>query len=157
MSKSTALFLAAATFLSTAATCETDLIEDAGFQLWCGDRLCAWDLEAGEIRKVATWHSNDYGVELLGSSVSLSSPAARSASSLRIEVVSDVEEGAMVTVEVDRDGDGIIDWVLRVPPSDGFISRVWESQPGAEATGVFYLRKSGPGRAVVARLRVSRS
>jgi hypothetical protein len=157
MRRSTAFLLAAAGFLSTAATCETDLIEDAGFQLWCGDRLCVWDLEEGEIRKVATWHSNDYGVELVGAPVSLSSPAARSASSVRIEVVSDVERGAMVTVEIDQEGDGVIDWVLPVPPSDGFVSRIWESQPGADAGGVFYLRKSGPGRAVVARLRVSRS
>ena len=157
MRRSTPFILAAAAFLSTAATCETDLVEDAGFQLWCGDRLCAWDLEEGEIQKVSTWHNNDYGVELVGAPVSLSSPFARTASSLRVEVVSDVERGAMVTVEIDQDGDGVIDWVLPVSPSDGFVSRVWESQPGADATGVVYLRKAGPGRAVVARIRVSRS
>jgi hypothetical protein len=158
MTRSLPLLLITMTaLLSTAATCETDLIEDAGFQLWCGDRLCAWDTEQGEIRKVGTWHTHDYGVELVGAPVLLSSPAVRSASSVRIEVVSDIEEGAMVTVEIDRDGDGYIDWVLPIPPSDGFVSRVWSSGVGVGINGVFYVRKSGPGHAVVARLRVSRS
>ncbi|MGB5286703.1 MAG: hypothetical protein WBN29_19505 [Polyangiales bacterium] len=34
--------------------CETDVIDDPGFQFWCGEELCEWDLEEGEIRKVAT-------------------------------------------------------------------------------------------------------
>ena len=156
MSRLTPPFLLAAALLSTAATCETDLIEDAGFQLWCGERLCAWDLEEGEIRKVATWHTHDYGVELVGAPVLLSSPSARSGSSVRVEVVSDVAQGAMVSVEIDRDGDGAIDRVLPVPPSDGFVSRVWQSEGSVDASGVFFVRKSGEGRAVVARLRISR-
>ena len=150
------LLLVLAALLSTAGTCETDLIEDAGFQLWCGERLCDWDLEEGEIRKVATWHTNDYAVELVGSPVLLSSPAARSASSTRVEVVSDIEEGADVAVQIDQEGDGAVDWVVLVPPSDGFVSQVWTSQPAVGDTGVFYVRKSGEGRAIIARLRVSR-
>jgi hypothetical protein len=151
------LLLALSTLLSAAAPCETDLIEDAGFQLWCGDRLCVWDTEEGEIRKVGTWHTHDYGVELVGAPVLLASPAAQSAASVRIEVVSDIEEGAMVTVEIDRDGDGAIDSVVPIPPSDTFVSRVWGSAGSVEESGVFYVRKAGPAHAVVARLRVSRN
>ena len=36
-----------------------------GFDAWCGDRLCHWTLEKGEIRRVSTWHAGDDGVELV--------------------------------------------------------------------------------------------
>ena len=141
--------------LCMAVTCETDLIDDAGFQLWCGERLCAWDLEQGSIRKVSTWHTHDYGVDLLGPQVVLSAPAQNSTSSVRIEVTSNIEENAAVSLEIDRDGDGAIDWSVSVPPSDGYVSRLWDPDVGVGFDGVFYIRKSGEGRAVLARVRAS--
>jgi len=155
MKGSALLFSVVTAFLSMAVTCESDLIDDVGFQLWCGERLCYWDLEEGEIRKVSTWHTNDYGVDLVGSPVLLSHEARGTASSLTIEVTSDIEQGAMVSVEIDYSGDGGIDWSVTVPPSDGFVSRTWQAQTGVGVDGVFYLRKSGEGRAVVARLRAA--
>jgi len=140
---------------SMAAACETDLIDDPGFQLWCGERLCAWELEEGEIRKVSTWHEHDYGVELVGSPVLLSQGSQGSASCVRIEVTSKIESGAMATVEVDADGDGDVDWIVPVVGSDGFVSRAQELALDVSIDSVFYLRKSGQGEAVVARLRVS--
>ncbi len=150
------LFLLIVSLLCTAAACETDLIEDAGFQLWCGERLCSWDLEQGSIRKVSTWHTNDYGVDLVGPQVVLSSDARGTASSLRIEVTSDIEETATVSFEIDEDGDGQIDWSVRIPPSDGYVSRVWNPDQPVGLNGIFYIRKSGEGRAVLARVRASR-
>ena len=142
--------------LCMAVTCETDLIDDAGFQLWCGERLCAWDIEEGSIRKVSTWHTHDYGVDLLGSQVVLSSDARRTAASLLIEATSHIEESAMVWFEIDGDGDGRIDWRVRIPSSDGYVSRVWNPDVSVGYDGVFYVRKSGEGRAVLARVRASR-
>ena len=138
-----------------AAACETDLIDDPGFQLWCGEELCAWELEEGEIRKVPTWHTHDYGVDLVGAPVLLSQAALRSASCVRIEVTSRVEEDAMVTVEVDADSDGEVDWTVPVDSSDRFVGQVQDVELDLSYEGVFYLRKSGQGEAVVARLRVS--
>jgi len=141
--------------LASVAACETDLVDDPGFQLWCGEELCAWDLEEGEIRKVPTWHTHDYGVDLVGAPVLLSQGARSSASCVRIEVTSKVEAGAMVTVEVDADGDGDVDLTVPVGGSERFVSRVHDVELDVSIEGVFYLRKSGQGEAVVARLRVS--
>ena len=151
----TALLVSLMMCLASLAACETDLIDDPGFQLWCGEELCAWELEEGEIRKVPTWHTHDYGVDLVGAPVLLSQAALRSASCVRIEVTSRVEEDAMVTVEVDADGDGDVDRTVPVGSSERFVSRVHDVELDVSIDGVFYLRKSAQGEAVVARLRVS--
>jgi len=155
MKRATLLLSSMVFVLSGATACETDLIDDAGFQLWCGDRLCAWELEEGEIRKVSTWHEHDYGVELLGAPVLLSQAAQDVAVCVRIEVTSEVDAGAMVSVEVDADGDGEVEWSVRLQSSEGFVSRVYDFALHVSTDGVFYLRKLGQGRAVVARFRVS--
>jgi hypothetical protein len=150
-----ALLFSSLLCLASVAACETDLVDDPGFQLWCGERLCAWDLEEGEIRKVPTWHTHDYGVDLVGAPVLLSQGAQGGASCVRIEVTSKIESGAMVTVEVDEDGDGEVDWRVPVDSSERFVSQVRDVTLDLSYEGVFYLRKSGQGEAVVARLRVS--
>lgn len=139
--------------MSVMAAC--DVIDDPGFQLWCGEELCAWVLEEGEIRKVSTWHEHDYGVELVGAPVLLSQGARESASCARIEVTSQIEPGVMVSVEVDAEGDGDIDWVFPVEPSDEFVREVREVPLEVSLGGVFYIRKTGQGQAVVGRLRVA--
>ena len=150
-----ALLFSLLVFVVSAAACETDLVDDPGFQLWCGEELCAWELEEGEIRKVPTWHTHDYGVDLVGAPVLLSQGARSGASCVRIEVTSRVEPGAMVTVEVDADGDGDVDWTVPVDSSERFAGQVRDVALEVSYEGVFYLRKSGQGEAVVARLRVS--
>lgn len=135
-------------------TCQTDLIDDAGFQLWCGEELCVWDLEEGEIERVATWHEHDYGVSLVSDDVLLSQPAEYESASACIVTTSRIEPGAVVSVEIDWDGDGVIDWAQPIPPSDTFVYQAFEG-PGPELGGVFYVRKVGEGEAVLARLRVT--
>src|SRR3569623_3131960 len=46
-------------------------IRDSGFDLWCGDQLCAWKLERGDIKRIATWNEGASGVELDGSDVAI--------------------------------------------------------------------------------------
>jgi len=138
-----------------AAACEIDVIDDAGFQLWCGESLCSWVVEEGEIRRVSTWHEHDYGVELVGAPVLLSQSTQRGACAVRVEVTSEIDEAASVSVEIDRNGDGVIDRSVVVPSSDGYMSRAWEVGVDLTDEGTIYLRKSGEGHAVIARLRVS--
>ncbi len=46
-------------FLATVFTTQTgynectgDVLHDPGFDIWCGDELCSWDIEKGDVRKV---------------------------------------------------------------------------------------------------------
>ncbi len=134
---------------------ETDVIDDAGFQMWCGNSLCAWSLEEGDIRRVPTWHEHDYAVELVGSPVVLSQQAQRSsAACVRVELIADVEPAAQMTAEIDYDGDGRSDWTTPID-RQGFRSMAWDVRPGVDRGSVFYLRKAGEGRAVVTQLRAS--
>jgi len=59
------LLLAAATSQLGATDCG-QITRDQGFDLWCGDVLCTWKLERGEIKKVGTWNAKDSGVEMIG-------------------------------------------------------------------------------------------
>jgi len=136
------------------AGCETDVIDDAGFQLWCGVELCEWELLEGEIERVSTWHERDYAVSLVSYPVVLAQEAKRVESSLCIAVTSRIEPRAMVYVELDADGDGRIDWSVLVPPSDAFRYSSWDA-PTLGDDGVVYVRKVGNGEAVIARLRAS--
>jgi hypothetical protein len=151
------LYLLAALVLgSTLPACfETDVIDDAGFQIWCGDTLCAWTVEQGQVLRVPTWHEHDYAVELVGAPVVLSQQAQRSSSScVRVELIADVEPSANMTAEIDYDGDGAIDW-KRAIDREGFRSMAWDVRPGNTTASVFYLRKAAEGRAVVTQLRAS--
>lgn len=133
---------------------ETDVIDDAGFQFWCGEQLCAWELHEGDIARVPTWHEHDYGVELLGAPVLLSQQAQRSADCLRLELIADVDPVAMLSIEIDRDADGDIDWSSPIDRR-GFQSMAWELGSGVRSGAIFFIRKSAEGRAVVSQLRAS--
>lgn len=149
--------LFSAACLSVVAAClpPPDFVDDAGFQIWCGERLCKWTLEEGDIARVSTWHDHDYGVELVGSPVLLSQDAQSIGGCIRVETVSSVAASAEVFVEVDTDGDGLIDWQVRVPPSEVYQSRAYEQSTAVGRDAVYFLRKSGTGRAVLARVRIS--
>ena len=37
-------------------SCSGDLLNDSGFDLWCGDELCSWQVEKGTVEQAPTWH-----------------------------------------------------------------------------------------------------
>ena len=63
------------------AGCDEE-IEDPSFQAWCGDTLCAWNVEAGRIARVGTWHPSDYGVDLVETPTILSQVTGKPTSEL---------------------------------------------------------------------------
>lgn len=133
-----------------------EIIDDPGFDHWCGDdRLCYWTTERGEIRRVPTWREGDDGVEFVGGDVAISQLTEVNSGDtdcIRFEFLADVSETAEVHLEADVFGDGTINWTERVPTSS------WEKVTfligirGWYEGILFRLTKVGDGRAVLAQI-----
>lgn len=139
-----------------ASDCDGGITRDPGFDLWCGDVLCAWKLERGDVRRVPTWHAADSGVELVseGTAIEQFTPVdSNDGTCLRFDLISDVAENAQVELGVDIYGDGSIERSFSIPTAH------WKPVSFAFAvrppfTGIrFDIAKQGPGHAVVARMR----
>jgi hypothetical protein len=132
------------------------ITRDQGFDLWCGEVLCTWKLERGEVRRVGTWNEKDPGVELVGDDVAIAqlTPVTSSDTTcIRFELVADVDERAEVRLNVDVFGDGSVELSERLPTSRwkplSFLIPVRAPYDGVR----FELTKQGAGRAVVAQLQ----
>jgi hypothetical protein len=148
------LFLAAVLMTQTGTNeCTGDVVHDPGFDVWCGDELCSWEVEKGEVRKVATWHDGDPGVELRGDEVVISQLSTDApAGCLRFQLVADVEETATAALEMDLDDDGTVEYERAIPTSR-WAELVYRVELVVGNTVRFRLRKSGAGRAVLAQIR----
>ena len=130
-------------------------IRDSGFDLWCGDQLCAWKLERGDIKRIPTWNAGDSGVELDGTDVAieqLSPVDSGDGTCIEFTMVANVDKNADVELNVDIFGDGSIDHHERLPAAswkplsyDLFIK--------APYRGIrFELAKTGSGKAQLANI-----
>lgn len=131
------------------------IISDSGFDLWCGDRLCKWDLERGQIAPVPSWHTGDDAVEMVGDDVAFSQRTAVNSTDtdcIRFDLIGDIEETAEVHLQADVFGDGTIDFDQRLPTSswDAVSLRIGVS--GYYDGILFRLTKVGPGKAVLAQI-----
>jgi hypothetical protein len=150
----TVLFVTALASQLGATDCG-QIIEDPGFDHWCGDELCYWKTERGEIRRVPTWRAGDDGVELVGDDVAISQMTAVTSfdtDCIRFEFLADVAETAEVSLEADVFGDGTIDWVERVPTSRWDKISFLIGIDGGYQGVLFRLTKVGDGRAVLAQI-----
>lgn len=130
-----------------------NVIDDNGFDLWCGESLCSWQLEAGDVARAPTWHGRDYGVELLGDQAAISQLLARNSEGLtclRFELLADVEQSTSVTLELDFFDDGVVDHVQAIPTADWALLTYPLSLPASYQGIRFRIRKAGPGRVVLA-------
>lgn len=143
-------------FLGLGSSCETDLLDNDGFNIWCGDRLCAWEVEEGEVRKVKTWHPRDYGASLEGSRVTisqLSDVADYESTCFKFYLQADMDDGVEVQIALDFDDDGTIEYQHTIV-SDDWESVDYKIATPTEYDGVrFYVKKFGDGRAILARIR----
>src|SRR5262245_21518783 len=89
------LFLIAGAFASGGATECGTVIDDSGFELWCDDHLCEWQLEKGDIARAPTWIDQDSGVEMVGDDVAIAQLTPVEFSDghcIQFTLVADVEE-----------------------------------------------------------------
>lgn len=136
--------------------CGNPIIENNGFDLWCGERLCFWEVEQGDVVKVPTWHKSDFGVEFRGTAAAISQVSAvrSNVACLRFKALGNIDETAVVTLELDFFDDGIVDYEERIPSSEwGPITFL--ITPPTTYNGVrFRLRKIGNGTAALAEMVV---
>lgn len=133
-----------------------DLIENPMVDRWCGERPCAWHV-SGKVKRVGTWHTDDYAVELLGSNTTLSqvneNVNARDAECLGFTMIADVDSKTSLFVELDFLDDGHVDFSQRIPESHWKRRTFLVLAPSWYEGVRFIVRKSGAGRAVLAELR----
>jgi hypothetical protein len=138
--------------------CDDDLLEDATFRMWCSeDRLCAWNVDTGHIRRAATWHKNDPGVELVDTPTAISQVTDKTSRCLKFTTIADVEASAQVTVGIDFDDDGSIDYEQPIS-AVGFHPVETQVTAPVRYTGFrVVVTKKGDGRAVLAQMRIQSS
>lgn len=155
LTTSFAFLLVAAT--SGGATECGQIVEDPGFDAWCGDSLCSWTLEAGAVERAPTWHAKDNGVSMVGASVAISQLTevdSFDGHCVAFDLVADVATDAEVRLQMDVSGDGSIDYDERLPSSDwralAYRVRMPETYVGVR----FRVVKQG-GHAVLANIGIS--
>lgn len=132
------------------------ITRDQGFDLWCGDKLCYWDLERGAIKKVGSWNKSDSAVEMIGDDTAFAQNTdvtSSDTSCIRFEMIANVEESAEVRLNVDVFRDGTVDYSERIPTSKwkplSFLIPIHGPYYGVR----FEMTKRGSGRGVVAQLQ----
>jgi len=135
---------------------KTHFIDDSGFDLWCDDQLCSWDVETGNVVQASSWHKGDFAVEFVGDDVVISQVSMDEATTcLRFEVLADIDEDARVFLSMDFFDDGIVDYEQEL----GHVR--WErlvhlvAVPATWDSVRFTLRKDGPGRARLAQIEAT--
>jgi hypothetical protein len=149
------LFITAVAISQMGATDCGNIITDPGFDLWCGQDLCNWQTERGEIRSVPTWDQADPGVELVGDDTAiaqLTSVNSFDGNCIKFDILVDVELGANVVLNVDVDGDGTVERSETIPTSNwaplSFILPI----NGQYNNVRFEIAKTGDGKAVIAQI-----
>ena len=131
------------------------VLRDPGFDLWCGDQLCAWKLVRGDVRRVGTWHGGDSGVAFLGddSAIQQLSPVnGNDGTCIKFSMIANVGSNTDVFLDIDVQADGTIDRRERIPTASW---KPIEFQIVIEPPydGIrFELSKQGSGDAVLAQI-----
>jgi hypothetical protein len=139
--------------------CEQPLVTDSGFDVWCGDALCAWHVDEGTIDKVPTWHARDYGVALVSRSTTISQIlpyGSADLTCLHFKLLADIDPSVNVVLDLAfDDGNSHVLQTLSTGP--------WTAIEYHLVTPTYFrslrvsIRKSGAGRAVLAQIQVDKS
>lgn len=139
--------------------CGEPIFDNPGFDLWCGNELCAWTVDKGKIRRVPTWHRSDYGAELLGDPVVISqlSPiTSADTNCLDFRLQADLDQGVSLVLEMDFLDDGSVEYSHPLA-SDDWIPASYKITPPSWFDKVrCIVRKRGSGRAVLTQIKVTK-
>lgn len=142
--------------LMAADECATDLLGDGTFDLWCGEELCEWEVEEGDVRPVSTWHEADKGAELLGETVVLGQTAEFSqwdADCILFTLQADHADSASLRLTLDFQDDGTDEYDANLV-SDAYKPVSYTITPPLNYDRVrFRVHKAGSGQAVLAAVR----
>ncbi len=151
------LFLALlAAPLLGAESCGSDLLSDPGFDIWCGEELCSWEVEQGTVEKVPTWHESDSGALLVGEVVVLSQlteTTSSDADCIQFSLIADQDDDVGLSLQLDFYDDGVTDYSHPLVADDW--QRVdYRITPPDSYDGIrFRVQKVGAGDAVIAHVR----
>lgn len=149
-----------------------EVLRDPGYDLWCGDELCAWKLERGEIKRVPTWHAGDSGVELVGTDTAISQLTPLDSADghcrdladgtrrctypdnvcIEFTLLANIDANAVVDLNLDVFNNGTFEHTQRLPIAkwEPLAYRIVIGQPFAGVR--FQLAKSGSGTAQLANI-----
>lgn len=153
------LMLAAAPMLM-GAVCEEPLVKDSGFDVWCGDHLCQWQVDDGAIAKIPTWHERDYGVELVGPSARISQRldvSSDDVSCIHFNLLADVHEPVDVVLGLDFDDDGHTDHTETLPVGSWTPLSYHVTAPTYYRGLRIFIQKTGDGHAALAQIQALKS
>jgi hypothetical protein len=137
--------------------CDQDIARDPTFRDWCGDTLCAWTRDSGNIRAVPTWNENDLGVAFDDATQISQATTESSARCLLFTTVADIDPSAEMMLSIDFNSDGSIEYTGPL----GAVS--WQKvqtevvAPEAYQGITFAIRKDGTGTAILAEIRIQAS
>lgn len=152
--------VAALPLMAAEDSCGPDILDDPTFDLWCGDELCAWEIEEGAVEKVATWHSAEDGASLVGDPVVISQLADEDSDSvdcILFSLTADTAEvdgqTASLRLLLDFQDDDAVDFETPLA-SDDYEEVSYYVTPPTDWHGVrFIITKTGGGQAVIAQIR----
>jgi hypothetical protein len=150
------LVLAAATL---GADCEGNIVQDPTFRDWCGDSLCSWQTDSGRIARVPTWNANDFGVSFLddgavGTEISQATEESQ-ATCILFTSVGNIDPAADMTMSVDFDSDGVIDFVAPLGAATWTKVQTEITAPATYRGITFRVKKSGTGTAILAEMTIT--
>lgn len=135
--------------------CGEDLIRNPEVNRWCGDTPCDWQVH-GEIKRVGSWHKNDYAVALVSDDASLTQENATidytDSDCFSFAMVAKIDRGVPVYLELDFLADGSAEFSQRLPTSDWQRRTFKVTAPDWYRKVRFIIRKDGPGRAILAEI-----
>jgi len=148
------LLLLLARFAVSGDTCGPPLNQDPEFDLWCGDSPCAWTVVEGRVERVPTWHRSDFGLSLVGESVTLSQTFEVDVPCLEVTLMVDRDADVELAVELDFFADGRVDATFPVRATGWGQAIVRSAVPPLDETVILRLRKAAGGKLWLARVRV---